>query len=68
MTARQAEALASSVVSMGRAELVRVLRDLDCSFEIDFSDEALDAMDLGHLQHIVLAAAIRATDASDVTE
>ncbi len=65
MTARQAEVLASSIVTMDRAELVRVLRGLDCSFEMDFSDEALDAMDLGHLQHIVLAAAIRAKDTDD---
>ena len=68
MTARQAEVLASCIVSMDRAELVQVLRDLDCSFELDFSDESLDEMDIGHLQHIVLAATIRAKDAEDVPE
>ena len=60
MTAQQAERLASRIVEMDRPRLVRTLRDLNCSFEIDFSDNVLDEMDLERLQHIVLAAALRA--------
>ena len=62
MTARQAEELARSIVEMDRAELVRTLRSLPCTFEMDFSDEALDAMDTPHLQHLVLAAAMQAKE------
>ena len=62
MTARQAEELARSIVEMDRMALIRTLRNLPCTFEIDFSDEALDAMDTSHLQHIVLAAAMQAKE------
>jgi len=65
MTARQAEELARSIVEMGREELVQTLRDLPCDFEMDFSDEALDAMATPHLQHVVLAAAMQAKEADE---
>jgi len=62
MTARQAETLASSIATMDRPELVDTLRGLDCGFEMDFSDAVLAEMDLERLQHIVLAAALRARE------
>jgi len=67
MTARQAEELARSIVEMDRVELIRTLRNLPCTFEMDFSDEALDAMDTSHLQHIVLAAAMQAKESDQET-
>ena len=45
---------------MDRPVLVATLRNLNCGFNMDFSDKALDEMDLEHLQHVVLAAALRA--------
>ena len=62
MTARQAEELARNIVEMNRTELVQALRSLPCTFEMDFSDEALAAMDTSHIQHIVLAAALQAKE------
>ena len=60
VTAQQAERLASRIVEMDRRVLVATLRNLDCGFDMDFSDKALAEMDLERLQHIVLAAALRA--------
>lgn len=62
MTAQQAERLASRIVEMDRPVLVTTLRNLDCGFDMDFSDKALAEMDLDRLQHIVLAAALRARE------
>jgi len=64
MTARQAEILADSIVTMDRPHLIRTLRGLNCSFHMDFSDSVLEEMDLERLQHIVLAAALRARESA----
>lgn len=65
MTARQAERLASEIGDMDRPTLVRTLRSLACGFDMDFSDEALAEMAMDRLQHIVLAAALRARKSTD---
>ena len=53
MTAGQAERLAYELAQMDRGSLARLLRSLDCGFEMGFSDEALEGMELNRLKHIV---------------
>jgi len=45
---------------MNRAGLIRMLRRLDCDFELDFTDEFLADISLPRLRHIVLAASLHA--------
>jgi len=58
MSTRFAEKLVCRIVDMDRMELARTLRALPVGFKMDFTDEALNEMDLSRLQHIVLAAAL----------
>jgi len=48
------------IATMDRAALTRMLRRLDCDFELDFTDEFLASISLPRLRHIVLAALLHA--------
>lgn len=52
------EQLADQIVAMERPVLVDTLRNLQCDFQMDFSDEFLNAMSLERLRHVVLAASL----------
>lgn len=67
MPAIDTEQLVVRIVGMDRPELTRTLRQLRCSFEMDFTDEFLDALSIDRLRHVVLAAAqhARATETLD---
>ena len=58
MLTRQVEKIIIEISHMGRIDLVRFLRGLDCDFDIDFSDEYLDSVSLDRLRHIAVAASI----------
>jgi len=46
------------IEEMGRADLVRLLKGMRCSFALDFTDEFLDSLSLQRLRHIVLGAGL----------
>jgi len=48
------------ITTMNRAGLIRMLRRLDCDFELDFTDEFLADISLPRLRHIVLSASLHA--------
>ena len=52
--------LAAQLAEMDRPELIRVLRDIECGFTMDFTDEYLESLSMEELRHIVLAACARA--------
>ena len=60
MQGKELETLVSRIASLDRAELVAVLRGLDCDFRLDFTDEFLSTVSIERLQHIVLAASLHA--------
>ena len=55
---KNVEYLAEKIAVMGRDGLVEILRALDCSFSIDFTDEYLKNLSLDRLRHLVLAACL----------
>lgn len=50
--------IVSTIAAMGRPQLVALLRGMRCGFDIDFSDEYINSMDLERLRHIALAASM----------
>ena len=48
----------STIASMRRPQLITLLRKMRCGFDIDFSDEYINSMNLDHLRHIALAASM----------
>ena len=63
MSSKAVERLTLEIAAMGRQELAATLRELQCSFEIDFTDEYLESVSLERLQHLVLVAALHSTEA-----
>jgi len=62
MQGSRVEALVKHIAEMDRDGLVRFLRGLDVDFSIDFTDDFLATVNLEHLRHITLAAAMRAKE------
>lgn len=60
MVPSQIEELLADALRMDRDGMVRFLRALDCDFQIDFTDEYLEAISLERLQHLVAAAGLHA--------
>ena len=58
MPKRKVDAPAAKIATMSRSELIRLLRQLRCTFELDFTDEFLESASLDRLRHIVLAATL----------
>ncbi len=54
----QVEELAGRIAGMDRPELISLLRGMECSFDLDFTDEFLDGISLERLRHIILGAAL----------
>ncbi len=50
--------IVSTIASMKRPQLVTLLRRMRCGFDIDFSDDYINSMDLARLRHIALAASM----------
>jgi hypothetical protein len=58
MSPQNRSALATRLAAMSRAELVRILRGMHCTFQLDFTDEFLRTVSLERLRHIILAASL----------
>ena len=52
------EDLARAVASMGRDELVGMLKGMECTFRLDFTEDFLRSVGLERLRHIVLSASL----------
>ena len=50
----------SSIISMGKTELKKCIRNFGGRFELDFTDDYLDDASVDRLRHILLAATIHA--------
>jgi len=54
------ENTAASLAALGRAELVRRIRNFRGRFRLDFTDDYLNNLSIDRLRHILLAALINA--------
>lgn len=54
------ENTASSLTALGRAELIRRIRNFRGRFRLDFTDDYLSNLSIDRLRHILLAALINA--------
>ena len=50
--------IVSTIASMGRPQLIALLRRMRCGFNIDFSDKYIGSMNIDRLRHIALAASM----------
>ncbi len=46
------------IPTMSRSQLIETLKDMNCSFAMDFDDGFLDTASVERLRHIVLAASL----------
>ena len=60
MSADQVEQFINKIATMGRGDLIKALRRLDCHFKLDFTDEYLEGLSLERLRHVALAAMLQA--------
>jgi len=63
MDPEQSEEFAERLSAMDRQSLVRLLREVHCNFDLDFTDEFLRSISLGRLRHLAMGALLHATDA-----
>ena len=64
MAAFPNERTLKTVATMDRQSLVHVIRHLNCTFTLDFSDEFLKGLSLERLRHIALAAMVHSNGGS----
>ncbi|MBN2270119.1 MAG: hypothetical protein JXN61_05860 [Sedimentisphaerales bacterium] len=57
---RYLENSATSVATLGKAELMRRIRNFRGRFRLDFTDDYLSNLSIDRLRHILLAALINA--------
>ena len=50
--------IVTTIASMRRPQLVLLLRRMRCGFDIDFSDDYINSMNLDRLRHVALAASM----------
>lgn len=50
---------------MDRRSLIKMLRELDCGFKMDFTEEFLAQISMQRLRHIILAAVLQARRLSE---
>jgi hypothetical protein len=55
MAAEQFDQRITQAASMGKIGLVQAIRDMQCGFPLDFSDEYLHGLTLERLRHLYLA-------------
>ncbi len=60
MSPKQLDKFTTRLVELTRPELIETLRNFECAFSIDFSDDQLHSMSIERLRHIVLAAGLHA--------
>ena len=60
MQDQRIDTLVTTIETLDRPGLVKMLRNLDCDFAMDFTDEFLGTISLDRLKHIVLAAGLHA--------
>jgi hypothetical protein len=58
------DALLTTIATLPRADLHRMLRDLPCPFPLDFTDAYLDSLPLDRLKHLVAAVALHCNKSS----
>ena len=54
-----ADTLASTLAKMNRRSLIKILREAECGFKMDFTDEFLAGTSMQRLRHTVLAAILQ---------
>ena len=59
-----ADELAKKLAKMDRDRLIKKLRSLCCSFQLDFTDDFLTGISLERLRHITLAATMQSFQCS----
>ncbi len=62
MKTQEAEDMITRIAEMTRNEAASLLKELPCSFRIDFTDDYLNAVSLEQLRHIALAAYLHTHD------
>ena len=62
MKDQHTQQLADRLSCMDRGNLVTILRQLHCPFDLDFTDEFLSSTSLERLRHIVLSAILHANE------
>jgi len=60
MQGQQVEILVSEIQAMDRSGLIRLLRNMECDFAVDFTDDFLNSISVDRLRHIALAASLHA--------
>lgn len=58
MQGREVELLVREIQGMDRTGLKNMLRNMQCEFTLDFTDEFLDSISVERLRHITLAASL----------
>lgn len=48
----------TEIADMDRPGLIALLRDMHCTFPLDFTEEYLDSVSVDRLRHIALAASL----------
>jgi hypothetical protein len=56
--------LVTEIAEMDRLRLVVYLREMKCSFPIDFTDEYLETVSLDRLRHIAVAVSLHRQQAA----
>ncbi len=60
MPNRKTEELVVAIMTMDRAELIDLLRGINCGFRMDFTDGFLSSISLERLRHLIVAASLQA--------
>jgi hypothetical protein len=60
MQGQQVELLVNEIQAMDRDGLIRLLRNMQCDFAVDFTDDFLNSISVERLRHIALAASLHA--------
>lgn len=55
----RAETLMAFLAALDRCKLIDALREADCGFQVNFSDDFLAEVSMDRLRHIVLAAMLQ---------
>jgi hypothetical protein len=58
MDRTETEELACRIAAMGPVELIALLQSMQCTFDLDFTEEYLASLPLDRLRHVVLAAVL----------
>ncbi|MCE5278095.1 MAG: hypothetical protein ABFD92_09950 [Planctomycetaceae bacterium] len=62
MPPKHAIEFVASLQTLDRCELIRLLRGIQCDFDMDFTDDFLNSISVERLRHILTAASLHATN------